>query len=311
MKKLAVALLSLSLLPAALAASPLKIVAAIFAALFFVIILGILHLVLQVFMILDCFKRELENKMLWLFLLSLVPLAPVFYYFRVKRKNRGKLALKIVDQMGFASAVVAVVSAVLWINFGILGGLVAVVLSVAARKKDVHSKTGLALGITAFGLQTLFFIAYFGFFFMIFIPATLLEAQAGESWGNLTIDHAVLGVDQDEVNACAGRNTKVFSTSQRICMEPFGVRPFQANKDGLHVFDMDSKIVQENGTVVLYQTRIFEGEETFLHDDELDGGYWTIVDLEDFDSGTYTYTLTVYDLVGRKRGMINKTFEVR
>ncbi|MDO8481346.1 MAG: hypothetical protein Q7S65_06085 [Nanoarchaeota archaeon] len=199
-------LLFLLLVPAALAISELKIMAAIFGALFFVLIFGILHLILQAFMLVDCFKREFDTKFRWLILLSLVPFAPVFYYFRVKKANRGKMSLNNADKMGFASAIVAVCCAAMWINFGVLGGIVAVILSMCAKKKDVYSKVGMALGITAFALQVLFFIAYFGIIFLGLFAGAFFPIESSPNWttdieanfGDLMIGPTTLGATQDD-----------------------------------------------------------------------------------------------------------------
>ena len=140
------------------------------------LILSLLCFIFWIFMVYDSIHRDFEHKLRWLLILNLVPLGYVFYYFMVKRPNKGKRDNKESnDTLALISYVLGVGAAVIPIYFGFFLGIPSIILALISKKhwedkkfrgKEL-AKAGLWLSVAGMVLTILFFVAYFGFIIAI------------------------------------------------------------------------------------------------------------------------------------------------
>ncbi len=125
-----------------------------------------------IFMIIDCVKREFKTKFKWLLLLTLVPFAQFFYYFKIKKKLGPISSKKDVDSFALISFISALCAGFL----PLVGGVIAIIFGGLAKKNLKKNKlrgielakAGIILGIISIVLLILFYIAYFSFLGVLF-----------------------------------------------------------------------------------------------------------------------------------------------
>ncbi|MBN2368085.1 DUF4190 domain-containing protein, partial [Candidatus Woesearchaeota archaeon] len=140
-----------------------------------VLIIYLLLFILWIFMIYDCIKRDFSSKLVWLLILTLVPLGQIFYYFIVKRRKGKQKVVNKFETLSLLSLLLGIVSTSIPIYFGFLTGVPSIILGIVAKNKlkksdksnNVISKAGIILGIIGVVLQILFFAVYFMFIFFI------------------------------------------------------------------------------------------------------------------------------------------------
>ncbi|MCM2325534.1 MAG: TraB/GumN family protein [Candidatus Woesearchaeota archaeon] len=140
------------------------------------------------------------------------------------------------------------------------------------------------------------------------------HAQANEGqkdWGTLAVKDAYIGITDDTREECSKVNASVFSVIDNICLQPF-VIGFTPGTDGNHNFEMNIKVIDKDSKkTVMYIRNIFEDDGiTKLPSDMLNEDF-VIIYPEDLEEGDYIFEVTVFDLVGNKRAVIEKGFELR
>ena len=101
----------------------------------------------------------------------------------------------------------------------------------------------------------------------------------------------------------------VFSPNEDIHMVLYNVGPFKEGEDGLHWFDMDLEVLDQDGNVLLSQTGML-GENGHL---ELENGmaaspYATFSPNETLEPGAYKIKVRIYDRVGKGKASVTKSF---
>jgi hypothetical protein len=104
----------------------------------------------------------------------------------------------------------------------------------------------------------------------------------------------------------------VFSRGEDIDLILYNVGPFKEGEDGLHWFDMDLEVLDEDGNVVFSQTEML-GDNGHL---KLENGiagtpYATFSPNESMDAGKYRMKVHIYDRVGDGKATVTKSFTLK
>jgi uncharacterized RDD family membrane protein YckC len=124
---------------------------------------------------------------------------------------------------------------------------------------------------------------------------------------SLRISRMQLGIDQGYL--CVG-NREEFNTTERICLQPMDVGNFTPGSDGKYHFEMSLRIYDSAGRLVEVNERPWGMDGVVSSRDDILNGYYLHMPLQGWPLGNYTYQLTVYDEIGRKKDAANGTFSV-
>ena len=110
-------------------------------------------------------------------------------------------------------------------------------------------------------------------------------------------------------NGIEATDNAVFSLNEDIHLVLYNVGPFKKGEDGLHWFDMDMEVSDQDGNVLLNQTGML-GDNGHL---ELENGmaatpYATFSPNETLEPGAYKIKVRIYDRVGKGKASVTKSF---
>ena len=101
----------------------------------------------------------------------------------------------------------------------------------------------------------------------------------------------------------------VFTRGEDVHLILYNVGKFKEGEDGLHWFDMDLEVSDEDGNVIFDQTGLLgENGHLKLENGKASSPFATFTPNDNIDPGNYRIKVRIYDKVGNGKATVSKSF---
>lgn len=142
---------------------------------------------------------------------------------------------------------------------------------------------------------------------ILILSLTLTACQTESSPQNkLSFAYAILSINDNGKWKPAGSST--FNKGDSIGIVFINVSGFKKDEEGLNHMDIDVEVTNSEGEIVLFQEGILGENGRTNMDNNTAGTPVGSVRTEEFDKGTYSLKVTIYDRVGGGEVVDTKSF---
>ena len=146
-------------------------------------------------------------------------------------------------------------------------------------------------------------------FQIVFVFCLLISAcqfETSTSSGISIEDSELARISEGEVQSS---DDGIFSRGEDIHLILYKVGKFKEGDDGLHWFDMDLEVLDQDGTVIFNQAGMLgDNGHLKLENGVASSPYATFSPNETMEVGKYRMKVSIYDRVGKGKATVTKTF---
>ena len=148
----------------------------------------------------------------------------------------------------------------------------------------------------------------FQFVFVFCLLVSACQFETSISSGISIEDSELARISEGEIQSS---NDGIFARGEDIHLILYNVGKFKEGEDGLHWFDMDLEVLEENGTVLFNQAGMLgDNGHLKLANGMASSPYATFSPNETMKAGKYRMKVSIYDKVGKGKATVTKTFSL-